>query len=168
MASLVDFHADPTADTVIRGLDAGMRARKAREQVATDEAIRQGVGEMMDAGGSAGYQAPATAPRGLDYSGAMAPQPATAPRAPAAPAAATPASTSPAPSQAAAGTLSPEDEDRVVRTVYGEAGNQGEVGQRAVAHVIRNRAKQSGLSPSQVVLAPNQFEPWNNARSAHP
>ncbi|HEY4250645.1 MAG TPA: cell wall hydrolase [Roseomonas sp.] len=53
------------------------------------------------------------------------------------------------------------DTDLAVRTVLGEAGNQGPVGQSAVAHVIRNRVQQSGQTPEQVVLAPSQFEPWN-------
>ncbi len=54
----VQFHADPTGDSVMRGLDAGMKARKARQDVATDTAIRQGVTDMLAQGGSAGYQAP--------------------------------------------------------------------------------------------------------------
>lgn len=54
-----------------------------------------------------------------------------------------------------------DERDRVIRTVYGEAGNQGPVGQQAVAAVIRNRAANSGSTPTGVVTAPNQFEPWN-------
>lgn len=52
--------------------------------------------------------------------------------------------------------------DRVVRTVWGEAGNQPPAGQAAVAAVINNRAKQSGMTPEQVIMAKGQFEPWNN------
>jgi hypothetical protein len=54
------------------------------------------------------------------------------------------------------------DLDKVVRTVYGEAGNQGVIGQTAVANVIANRAQQSGMTPSDVVLAKGQFEPWSD------
>lgn len=50
----------------------------------------------------------------------------------------------------------------MIRTVLGEAGNQGPQGQAAVASVILNRvaAGKYGKSASDVVLAPNQFEPW--------
>ncbi|GEM_PF-4603855 len=34
------------------------------------------------------------------------------------------------------------------------------------ASVVCNRARQRGLLPSQVVLEPNQFEPWDNAETA--
>lgn len=59
--------------------------------------------------------------------------------------------------------LSPQDRDMMVRTVIGEAAGQPDEGQAAVAHVILNRSQnpQWGGSPSQVVLAPNQFEPWS-------
>lgn len=56
------------------------------------------------------------------------------------------------------------DRDLMIRTVYGEAGNEPTEGQRAVASVIRNRAADGnygGTSIPGVVLAPNQFEPWN-------
>lgn len=52
--------------------------------------------------------------------------------------------------------------DAMVRTVVGEAGGESPTGQQAVAHVIQNRTKSSGLSPQDVIFAPNQFEPWNN------
>jgi hypothetical protein len=58
------------------------------------------------------------------------------------------------------------DRDRVIRTVVAEAGNQGPVGMQSVAGVIRNRAVNGGFggnTPSGVVTAPNQFEPWNTA-----
>lgn len=54
------------------------------------------------------------------------------------------------------------DVDAVARTLIGEAGNQGERGMLAVGGVIANRARQRGLSPSEVVLQPSQFEPWGN------
>jgi len=58
--------------------------------------------------------------------------------------------------------LSPQDRDLTIRTVLGEAGDQPLAGQAAVASVIFNRAQspQWGGSPSKVVLAPGQFEPW--------
>lgn len=61
--------------------------------------------------------------------------------------------------------LSPYDFDKAVRTVWGEAAGEPPEGQQAVAAVIANRAKASGKSLSDVVLAPNQFEPWGARRS---
>lgn len=55
------------------------------------------------------------------------------------------------------------DRDRAIRTVVAEAGNQGPAGMQAVASVIRNRAVDGGYggnTPSAVVTAPRQFEPW--------
>jgi len=59
-----------------------------------------------------------------------------------------------------------DDNDALIRTVIGEARGESPEGRLAVAAVIRNRARQRGLSPSQVVLEPNQFEPWGNAETA--
>jgi len=42
--------------------------------------------------------------------------------------------------------------------VQAEAGNQGSVGQQAVAAALRNRAAQTGLSVPQVAAQPGQFE----------
>lgn len=58
--------------------------------------------------------------------------------------------------------LSDQDRDMVIRTVIGEAGDQSPQGQSAVANVIMNRVAngQWGKTPSSVVLAPGQFEPW--------
>jgi hypothetical protein len=53
-----------------------------------------------------------------------------------------------------------DDLDAMTRTIIGEAGNQGDAGMRAVGHVIANRSQLTGQTPLQVVLAPNQFEPW--------
>ena len=57
---------------------------------------------------------------------------------------------------------SPRDIDLMIRTVAGEAGNQGPEGMAAVANVIANRLAVGkwGDTPGQVVLAPGQFEPW--------
>jgi spore germination cell wall hydrolase CwlJ-like protein len=58
-----------------------------------------------------------------------------------------------------------DDEDLLVRTVYGEARGESPEGQRAVASVVRNRAAASGKPLRDVVFAPNQFEPWNNPQT---
>lgn len=55
-----------------------------------------------------------------------------------------------------------EDKDAITRTVYGEASGEGPVGQAAVAGVIANRARQSGMTPADVVTAKGQFEPWSD------
>jgi spore germination cell wall hydrolase CwlJ-like protein len=59
--------------------------------------------------------------------------------------------------------LSSRDKDMMVRTILGEAAQEGPRGQAAVAHVILNRLASGnyGKSPTDVVLAPNQFEPWS-------
>lgn len=53
--------------------------------------------------------------------------------------------------------------DLIIRTIIGEAANQGPIGQAAVAHVIRNRLATGkyGDTGAGVVLAKNQFEPWD-------
>lgn len=63
--------------------------------------------------------------------------------------------------------LTAKDRDLMIRTIIGEAGNQGPQGQAAVAHVILNRmaAGSYGKTPADVVLAPNQFEPWATRRN---
>lgn len=96
-----------------------------------------------------------------------------------APAAAPPVSPSPPPAvPSSAGKIYSENESspldppsgadrtKMIATILGEAGNQGPRGQNAVASVIRNRAVNGGYggdTPSAVVTAPNQFEPWNTA-----
>lgn len=57
------------------------------------------------------------------------------------------------------------DMDYLIRTVFGEAGAEPPEGQRAVAAVLLNRARQTGQSIEDVALAPGQFEPWGNADS---
>jgi hypothetical protein len=54
--------------------------------------------------------------------------------------------------------VDPADLDKTIRTAYGEDPNNP----AAVAAVIRNRANQSGMTPTQVVHAPGQFEPWSD------
>lgn len=57
-----------------------------------------------------------------------------------------------------------DDLDKTVRTVWGEARGEQPDGWKAVAGVIKNRARLGKQSPSQVVLAPYQFEPWQSKR----
>ena len=57
------------------------------------------------------------------------------------------------------------DEDAMVRTVAGEAGSEPLAGQIGVANVIKNRSQGAGVSPRDVVFAPNQFEPWNGGEA---
>lgn len=58
------------------------------------------------------------------------------------------------------------DRDLGIRTLIGEAGNQGDFGMAAVAHVIRNRATDSRYPQSiaGVVRQKNQFSVWNNGK----
>jgi spore germination cell wall hydrolase CwlJ-like protein len=51
--------------------------------------------------------------------------------------------------------------DAIVRTVIGEAGAESDVGKKAVAAVILNRARLASMSPEAVVTAPGQFEAWS-------
>jgi Cell Wall Hydrolase len=73
-------------------------------------------------------------------------------------------------SRSATGTsarpLSDADRDLLIRTVYGEAGNQPDDGAAAVAHVVLNRVRSGrfGRGIPGVVLARNQFEPWQRRR----
>jgi hypothetical protein len=62
---------------------------------------------------------------------------------------------------AIAGEIDP-DTDALVRTVWGEARNQAPEGRKAVASVIRNRARMSGQPISAVVRESGQFEPWGD------
>jgi hypothetical protein len=60
--------------------------------------------------------------------------------------------------------LSGNDLDNVTRTILAEAGqNATPASMAAVASVIRNRLAAGGYgnTPSAIVHAPNQFEPWN-------
>lgn len=59
--------------------------------------------------------------------------------------------------------MNPEERDYAIRTLFGEAATDP-ASQAAVASVILNRAKQSGASVKDVVLAPNQFEPWSTRK----
>jgi spore germination cell wall hydrolase CwlJ-like protein len=57
-----------------------------------------------------------------------------------------------------------QDRQNMIATILGEAGNESQLGKNAVASVIRTRAVDGGYggnTPSAVVQAPNQFEPWS-------
>jgi spore germination cell wall hydrolase CwlJ-like protein len=59
----------------------------------------------------------------------------------------------------------PRHRDLLIRTVFGEAGNQAPEGQAAVAAVVKNRmqaGRYGGSDVPGVVLAKGQFEPWSN------
>jgi hypothetical protein len=60
------------------------------------------------------------------------------------------------------------ERDLFVRTLLGEAANQGEQGLAAVAHVINNRKNSGnyGDSLQDVILAPKQFSVWNSGDRA--
>lgn len=57
-----------------------------------------------------------------------------------------------------------DDIDAVVRTMLGEAANQGDEGLAAVAHVLVNRYERGGYGGSlyDVAHAPKQFSAWND------
>lgn len=70
--------------------------------------------------------------------------------------------------------LDPRDRDLLIKTVYGEAGGESDLGKAAIAHAILNRVSSGGYGQgvSGVVLAgvPNprdaargyhEFSPWN-------
>lgn len=65
----------------------------------------------------------------------------------------------------AAGQQAPVNEDEVrllAATVWGEARSEGELGMRAVAHVMVNRiGGRFGEDLATVILAPKQFSVWN-------
>lgn len=61
--------------------------------------------------------------------------------------------------------VTPSDRDYMIRTIMGEAANQPDEGVAAVGHVIMNRVKKGyGKTPTEVVFAPNQFEPWSTRK----
>lgn len=62
--------------------------------------------------------------------------------------------------------VSAMDRDLGIRTLIGEAGNQGEYGMAAVAHNFRNRVVDSRYPKSiaGVVRQPGQYSVWNNGK----
>ena len=134
--------------------------------------------ELYTAAGLPAPAAPAASPSGFQkIASLLSGGGADAPASPAAPAAMPSAPMSPAAPQAAtSGKIYSNDEPspldppsgqdrmRMMATILGESANQPAAGQNAVASVIRNRAvagNYGGDTPSGVVTAKNQFEPWN-------
>jgi hypothetical protein len=60
-------------------------------------------------------------------------------------------------------TLTPEQRDAIIKTIYGEARGEPEKGMRAVAHVIKNRTADYRWpdDPEAVVKQHLQFSSWN-------
>lgn len=60
-------------------------------------------------------------------------------------------------------TVTPKDRDIGIRTILGEAANQGADGQAAVAHVLFNRTRDGRWSDTVggVAMEPKQFSAWN-------
>jgi N-acetylmuramoyl-L-alanine amidase len=50
----------------------------------------------------------------------------------------------------------------IATTLVGEAGGEGENGMKAVANVLKNRAKATGENLANVALKPEQFSMWNS------
>lgn len=65
-----------------------------------------------------------------------------------------------APSAVAQGEK-PSDNELVIRTIAAETSGKSPQEAQAIANVILNRAKSRNLTPGDVVLERNQFEPWN-------
>ena len=160
-----------------KGLIGGYQLSKADEM---ERAKEDAANAQLFA--AAGLPAPASAPREsqggfqklaalMSGGGADAPaSPAASAAMPSAPMSAPPAAPSqpgkiysndePSPLDPPSG----QDRSRMIATILGESANQPAAGQNAVASVIRNRAvagNYGGDTPSGVVTAKNQFEPWN-------
>lgn len=152
---------------VAQGLSSGLQmgAANRAEQANADE-NKQMIAALLARGSGA---TPAATPAAVPAPVADASVPVASP-APVAVSAAPPATTAAGDKIYSNDEPSPLDEptgadrDAMIRTVYGEAGNEPTAGQTAVAAVIRNRAVDGGYggdTPSAVVHEPNQFEPWN-------
>lgn len=59
-----------------------------------------------------------------------------------------------------------DDRDIVIKTIMGEAADQGLDGMTAVAETIRNRASMRKMTPAEVALQPQQYSFWNDPASA--
>lgn len=69
------------------------------------------------------------------------------------------------PDKPAASGLSDFDRDTLIRTLFGEARSESEIGQMAVVHVIRNRMKRPKrfrATAAAVCKQPWQFSCWND------
>lgn len=147
-------------DRVAKSLLGAWQGRQADEQEAA--ARQQAIAEIMPVLSGLGIGGAPTA--SASPSGAVpAGVPAAAPVASAAPVDTSGkiyANDEPSPLDPPSG----DDRVRMAKTILGEAANEPTAGQNAVASVIRTRAVDGGYggnTPSGVVLAKNQFEPWN-------
>lgn len=150
---------------VAQGFNAGLMNRRADDaEQANADANKQMIAALLAGGGASAAPAASSGPT----AGAPVAAPIASGDSPASYRSFSPAELAspvdphpqPSPLDAPAGA----DRDAMIRTVYGEAANEPTQGQLAVANVIRNRAIDGGYggdTPSAVVHAPNQFEPWN-------
>jgi hypothetical protein len=143
---------------VAKGVAAGLDYRDADNAAKANDAdnkrMIQGVVDAFNGRSATPATAPATVPTVAPVAAAApSPGPGLGPNDPS-------GDTIPSPLDPPSGA----DRDNMIRTVYGEAGNEPAQGQLGVAAVIRNRAVDGGYggsTPTAVVQAPNQFEPWN-------
>ena len=141
------------AQGVMGGLEAAQAEMADRRNVAAEK-------ELLTSLLGGGAAAPAAVPTRLSLDEAMPGGRSVAPVATAAGPERVYTNDEPSPLDPPSGV----DRDRAIRTVIAEAGNQGPTGMNAVASVIRNRAVNGGYggnTPSGVVMARSQFEPWN-------
>ena len=57
--------------------------------------------------------------------------------------------------------LNAESLEIMARTIYAEGRGEGEIGMKAIAHVILNRVGKIGKDIAEVCLRPSQFTSWN-------
>jgi hypothetical protein len=153
-------------DRMAKAILGAYQGRQAEEQEAA--ARTAAIGQLVAAlggGPAGGLPVAAASPSGAVPAPGPSPAPAAA-GAPVPPAADTTgkiyANDEPSPLDPPSG----DDRKRMAMTILGESANEPALGQNAVASVIRTRAVDGGYggdTPSGVVLAKNQFEPWNTA-----
>jgi spore germination cell wall hydrolase CwlJ-like protein len=141
---------------IVDGLNAGLANRRADDaEQANADANTKMIAALLGQGGAS--SAPASVATAGTVPAAVA----------AAPVAASPDTTGKIYSNDEPSPLDPpsgQDRANMIATILGEAGNEPQLGKQAVASVIRTRAVDGGYggdTPTGVVTAPNQFEPWN-------
>lgn len=135
-----------------KGIVGGMQAHDANEaEKANADANKQLIASLLSGGGAASPAAVSSSTPDVAVSAGPAPADTTGKIY---------SNDEPSPLDPPSGT----DRTRMIATILGEAGNEPQLGKNAVASVIRTRAVDGGYggdTPSAVVTAPNQFEPWN-------
>ena len=65
--------------------------------------------------------------------------------------------------------MTPYEREIVIRTIMGEALNEGPEGWAAVGHVIKNRSSDPRFpsDPASVALQPKQFSAWNEGHGGN-